>query len=74
MNPELFDMLLTVLILVLVGLGILFAFFPRVIVRINRFGNKILFRDEVILSRLRSMGVVLVILSVLVILNIWIQI
>lgn len=73
MTLSTFDEIVTLLIVVLGGLGILFMFFPRAVIFLNRLGNKILFRDEVILSRLRTAGLGLVVLSVIIILNIWNQ-
>jgi|GEM_PF-4887707 len=74
MNPETLDMVVTYLTIILLLLGVLFAIFPKLIVQMNRLGNKVLFRDEVILNRLRGMGLVLLILGTFVIINFWLKI
>lgn len=74
MNPETLDMVVTYLTIILLLLGVLFAIFPKLIVQMNRMGNKVLFRDEVILNRLRGMGLVLLLLGTFVVINFWLQI
>ncbi len=74
MNLEVVDILITLLTIILLLLGLLFALFPKLVVQMNRLGNRVIFRDEVVLNRLRGAGIALVILGVFVILNIWIRI
>jgi len=74
MKPETLDLAVTYLTIILLLLGVLFAIFPKLIVQMNRMGNKVLFRDEVILNRLRGMGLVLLLLGTFVVINFWLQI
>jgi len=74
MKPETLDLAVTYLTIILLLLGVLFAIFPKLIVQMNRLGNKVLFRDDVILNRLRGMGIALLIIGTFVIINVWLTI
>gem|GEM_PF-4408392 len=62
---------LTILSAIFTVLGILFLFFPRTLIRINQFFNRVLIRDTVLLRYQRVLGLVLCVTGVVMLLEMW---
>ena len=61
-----------ILIGILLVFGVLFTFFPKLVVKINSLGNSILFRDEDLFKYPRTLGLVLTIIGCIIFFDLWI--